>query len=115
MDDIFVFGKTKQAHDGALISLMKRIKEFGLHIKLKKSRFALNEVKYLGLMVNKHGFKPDSSRTEAIKNLAAPTNLTELRSFLGTFNFYSKFVKDVHKLRAPLDELLKKNVKWDWS
>lgn len=47
--------------------------------------------------------------------MTPPTNLTELRSFLGTVNYYNKFIKNVHNLRAPLDELLRKDIDWVWS
>lgn len=115
LDDIFIFGRTKKIHDKALIALMNRIQDFGLHIKLEKSKFALNEIKYLGSIVNKYGLKPDPTRVEAINRMPPPSNLTELRSFLGTINFYGKFIRDMHKLRAPLDQLLQKNVEWNWS
>lgn len=59
MDDIFIFGKTKKENDNALFALMNRTLEFGLHIKLEKSKFAFTEIKYLGSIVNKNGIKPD--------------------------------------------------------
>lgn len=115
MDDIFIFGKTKKYHDEGLFSLMNRIKEFGFHIKLEKSKFALTEITYLGSVVNKFGIKPDQKRVEAIFKMSEPENLTELRSFLGTINFYGKFIKNMHIFKAPLDELLKKDSQWQWS
>lgn len=30
-------------------------------------------------------------------------------------NYYGKFVPNIHDLRYPLDQLLWKDVKWDWS
>lgn len=94
---------------------MKRILDLGFHIKLENSRFGLNEIKYLGCVINKYGIKPDQERIEAINNMPEQVNLTELRSFLGTVHFYGKFIVGMHKLRAPLDELLHKNVTWNWT
>lgn len=115
MDDIFVFGKIKREHDDALFSLMKRIQEFGFHIKLEKSKFAFSEIKNLGSIVNKNGIKTNSNRIKAINDMIPPSNLTELRSFLGSINFYNKFIKNIFKLRAPLEELLHKNIEWKWT
>lgn len=115
MDDIFIYGKSNKAHDKALILLMNRITEFGFKIKLEKSKFGLDEITYLGCVINKNGIKPDPKKVEAIKEMTAPANITELRSFLGTINFYCKFISGIHKLRAPLDELLRKDVTWNWS
>lgn len=109
------FGKSKKEHDDALMALMNRILEFGLHIKLEKSKFALTEIKYLGSIVTKKGIQPDSNCIEAIHRMVPPTNLTELRSFLGTINFYGKFIRNVHRIRAPLDDLLKKDIQWTWT
>ncbi|XP_055714246.1 uncharacterized protein K02A2.6-like [Phlebotomus papatasi] len=47
--------------------------------------------------------------------MPAPTNVTELRSFLGAIQFWGKFVKNMSDLRTPLDNLLKKGVKWKWT
>lgn len=112
MDDIFIHAKSIREHDKFLVALMNRIKEYGLHIKLSKCKFVFKEIKYLGTIINSKGLKPDPKRIEAIGNLAEPTNLTELRSFLGTINFYGKFIRNMHNLRAPLDELLRKDVEY---
>ncbi|XP_062537789.1 uncharacterized protein K02A2.6-like [Armigeres subalbatus] len=52
---------------------------------------------------------------QAIDKIPAPTNVTELRSFLGAVNYYGRFVRNIHELRQPLDQLLKKDVKWQWN
>lgn len=44
-----------------------------------------------------------------------PTNVSELRSFLGAVNYYAKFIKEMHQLRRPLDQLLQKDSKWLWT
>lgn len=115
MDDIFVHGNSKEEHDRALLKLMTAIQEYGLHIKLSKCEFALTEINYLGCVINKHGIKPDPVRVEAITHMPEPTSLTELRSFLGVINFYNKFISGLHNLRAPLDNLLKKDSTWLWN
>ena len=42
-------------------------------------------------------------------------NVTELQSFLGLANFYQVFIKNMYELRAPLNDLLKKDKKWKWT
>lgn len=44
-----------------------------------------------------------------------PYNVTTLRSFLVAINYYSRFISNMHVLRRPLDNLLKKDSKWNWS
>ncbi|KAK6058373.1 hypothetical protein COOONC_04058 [Cooperia oncophora] len=47
--------------------------------------------------------------------MPAPTDVSQLRAFLGLINFYGNFVKDLHDLRAPLDALTKKDAVYKWT
>jgi transposase InsO family protein len=115
LDDIFVSGSTQQLHDTRLIQVLQRLNDFGFHIKMEKCKFALTEITYLGYVISRDSIKPDPNRIKSIIDMPQPTNISELRSFLGAVNFYAKFVKRMHTLRGPLDELLKKDVPWTWD
>lgn len=115
LDDIFVSGSTIQEHDSRLMQVFQRLNDFGFRIKVEKCKFALTEITYLGYVISKDFIKPDPDRIKSISHMPPPTNITELRSFLGAINFYAKFVKEMHKLRGPLDELLKKDTPWSWD
>lgn len=115
LDDIFVSGSTKQIHDSRLTQILQRLNDFGFKIKLAKCKFALTEITYLGYVISQDAIKPDPNRIRSIADMPPPTTVPELRSFLGAINFYAKFVKTMHKLRAPLDELLKKDIPWSWN
>lgn len=43
-----------------------------------------------------------------------PKNVAELQSILGLANYYGEFIENMHRLRVPLNELLKKENKWNW-
>ncbi|UYV83065.1 hypothetical protein LAZ67_22002076, partial [Cordylochernes scorpioides] len=62
---------------------------------------------------------PASSSTtrnlDTISAIKPPTNQKTLQSFLGAVNVYNKFIPDYARLRAPLNKLLKKDVKWNWD
>lgn len=47
--------------------------------------------------------------------MPASKNIAELRSYLGSLNYYGKFIKIIKELREPLDNLLKKNVEFVWD
>jgi len=44
-----------------------------------------------------------------------PKNVSELKSFLGSMQFYAKFLTDVSTIAEPLHQLTKKEVKWNWG
>lgn len=115
IDDIFVAGRNQQEHDKNLREVLHRIQDFGFKLKFEKCKFSVTEIKYLGFIINQHGLQPDARRVAAISNMPQPSNVPELRSFLGAVNFYGKFVSNMRRHRGPLDELLHKDVKWQWS
>ena len=47
--------------------------------------------------------------------MPAPINVAQLQSFLGLAQYYAIYIPKMHKLRAPLNKLLKKRQKWIWS
>ena len=51
---------------------------------------------------------------EAIAQAPNPTNVQELRSFLGMLSYYSKFLPNMSSVLAPLYQLLGKNARWVW-
>lgn len=75
--------------------------------------FFEEEVKYLGYNVNKNGIRAEKLR--AIKDMPSPTNVSELRSFLGMVNFYAKFVPNLSSVLHSLHELLRKGKRWEWK
>uniref|UniRef100_A0A914CIN6 RNA-directed DNA polymerase n=1 Tax=Acrobeloides nanus TaxID=290746 RepID=A0A914CIN6_9BILA len=115
MDDIIVTGKDLKEHKKNLLAVFARIAEYGFKIKLEKCTFFSNEIKYLGHIINKEGRRPDPAKTQAISKMPAPTNVKEVRSFLGLINYYGSYVHAMTDLRAPLDRLLHEDVKFEWD
>ena len=58
---------------------------------------------------------PDPAKTEAIKRMRPPTNITELRRLMGMINQLNKFSPHVAQLSQPLRQLLKSNTAWLWT
>ena len=115
LDDILVSGKTQAEHDQRLIEVLKRVREYGFHLRIEKCRFSLPQIKFLGHVIDKDGLHPDSEKTQAISRMPAPQNVAQLRSYLGAINYYGRFVGQMKELRAPLDRLLIKDAPWEWS
>ena len=57
----------------------------------------------------------DPSKTTAIRNYPAPTNITELQRFLGMVNQVAKFVRNLASRTEPLRALLRKENEWSWG
>ncbi len=50
-----------------------------------------------------------------VASYPSPTNVTELRAFLGLASYYRRFIKDFSKVANPMFELLKKDIKFKWT
>ena len=115
LDDIVISSKTKELHREHLNKVFAQIREFGFKVKEAKCYFCMNKIKYLGHIIDKDRRRPDPERATAIKDMPTPDNVTTLQSFLGLANYYQSFIKHLHDLCAPLNELLKKDKKWRWT
>ena len=115
LDDIIVVSHSQEDHRRHLHAVFDRINDYGFRVRLGKCSFYQPSIKYLGFIVDKDGRRPDPQKVSAIANMPAPNNITTLRSFLGLVNYYQSFVPNMRSIRYPLDNLLKKDVKWNWS
>lgn len=115
LDDILCYAKTQKEHDEVVRKVCARLQGFNFRIKIGKCDFNLPEVKYLGCIINGNGTSPDPDKISAITNMQAPTNISQLRSVLGSINYHSRYIKNLRQIRAPLDELTKKDTPWCWS
>jgi transposase InsO family protein len=115
IDDILIFSESFEMHLADLQLVFDRLKQSGFSVKLSKCSFAKKEVTFLGHVVGANGVRPDEGKIKAIEKFPTPSTLTEVRSFLGSVNYYHKFVPGLATVAAPLFHLQKKNVHFRWS
>lgn len=115
IDDIILTGRNDTEHLENLEATLKRLDEYGIKLKKDKCAFMVDEVEYFGFIVNKDGIRPSPKRLKAILDVAPPTCVKELQSWLGIINYYRKFVPNLSTVVEPLNRLLVKGAQWDWS
>ena len=114
LDDILVSGSRPEEHLSALNAVLTVLSKYGVRLRKEKCTFGVSQVTYLGHMINSEGLHPLSEKVEAIDSAPAPTNITELRSFLGMLQFYSSFLPNLSTMVTPLNALLRHGVPFKW-
>jgi hypothetical protein len=114
-DDILVFSSSYSEHVQHLRQVLGLLAKDQWVLKLKKCKFAQQEIHYLGHILSARGVQTDPDKIAAVKDWPAPLNARELRGFLGLAGFYRKFVRHFAILARPLTQLLKKNQLFVWT
>ena len=96
LDDILGTAPTMEEHIAVLDKVMSKLEKCGVRVKQSKCEFLKDSVEYLGYKIDGQGQHPTHSKVDAIVSAPAPTNVSELRSFLGLLNYYGKFVANLY-------------------
>ena len=115
IDDILVYSRSEEDYEQHLEAVLQRLREKQFYAKFKKCEFLLETISFLGHVVSKRGIKVDLGKVAAVQDWKIPTNVGEVRSFLGLASYYRKYVKGFSKIASPLTELTRKDVKFVWS
>ncbi|GJY61899.1 putative reverse transcriptase domain-containing protein [Tanacetum coccineum] len=115
IDDILIYSKSKEEHEVHLKLILELLEKEKLFGKFSKCEFWLQEVHFLGHVVNSKGIHVDPSKIKAVKNWKPPKTPTEIRSFLGLAGYYRRFNANFSKIAKPLTLLTQKNKMFDWG
>lgn len=108
IDDILITGETEEDHLKALEEVLHRLEKANLRAKRIKCKFMAPSVDYLGHRTDAEGLHPIKEKVSAITEAPEPKNVQELRSFLGLITYYSKFLRNMSTVLAPLYKLTRK-------
>ena len=114
-DDVMIHGNTDEEHDHNLIQVLNKCHEIGLKLNPDNCEFGNSEVTFYGNVVSDQGFKPDPRKVDAIVRMSAPTDKTELLSFLGMVNYLAPYIPKLSDCAAVLRQLNKKNTDFTWN
>ena len=115
MDDVLVMGKDKCDHERNLQQLLARLAQHNVCINQQKSEFYKTEIDFLGHIISGRGLSPNRVAINTIVSARYPKTKKELQSWLGSLQFYNKFLQNLADKVAPLYQLLKQNVPFIFS
>ena len=114
-DDFLVMGETMEELECNLRRVLVRCREKNLKLQLKKCKFFVQTLPWLGHVIGNGSLKPDPEKVEAIVKMPAPTDKNGLIRLLGMVTYLDKFCKDLAVLTRPLRDMLKQDAAWVWD
>ena len=101
INDILIFSKKPEDHHEWTTKVLKRLEEKDLFLKPEKCAFNAKEVEYLGFIVKPNEISMDPTKLAGIRHWIPPTNVKGVRSFLGSGNFYRRFIGNYAEIAKP--------------
>jgi hypothetical protein len=86
-----------------------------LKVNPKKSAFYSQEVEYLGFKIRPGRIEMNDKKVETVRSWPIPTNIKEVKGFLGFANFYRRFIKGFGRLITSFIEFTKKDKVFEWT
>jgi hypothetical protein len=94
IDDILVYSRSEEEHEGHLHLASQKLREHRLYSKLSKCEFWMKQVAFSGHIISKGGISVDPSKVQDVLSWNAPTSVSDLQSFLGLAGYYRRIFKD---------------------
>ena len=110
MDDVLIASYTEKEHLDHITQVFKRFHKFKMKLKLAKCEFGCSKIQFLGHIINHKGIRTLPAKTEEIlkkRHLEMPMKCVH--------SLDHRFIPAFSDLMHPIQKLLKKNVKFEWT
>ena len=107
--------KTWEDHLYKLDTVFTWLGEAGLKLNGNKSFFGRSEIEHLGFWITRAGIQPIPKKVNAIRDIATPKTVRDVRKFVGMVNYYRDMWIRRSYVLAPLTKLCGKGTKFSWG
>jgi transposase InsO family protein len=115
LDDILVFGNSLEELRARTSTVKERLRANNLILNIDKCHYEQNSVEFLGFKVDADGLHPTEEKIKLIDSFKVPTDLKELKSFLGCVTFLGSFIKDMATVVEPMRKLTRNGEIFRWE
>jgi len=99
-------------HERKLRVVSGRFRGHNLKLQPDKCQYLRKEGTFYKHKIPQYRTKPDVGKVNSFKNFPTPRTTKQLTSFLGLAGYFQRFIPQISKTAALLQEHLKKDVKY---
>ena len=115
MDDLLIPFKTQDEGLRYLEQTLEALSSAGFTVNIKKCTFFVKDIEYLGRHISEEGVRPSDGKVSALTNSPIPSNVREVRQFLGLASYFRRFIPEFASRTACITKLVKNSQKWEWG
>ena len=115
IDDILAYSRTLEGHLDHLQKVITHLCSANLRLKPSKCKFVQAQVEYLGHIITPSRLKTSPRLTSAVLEFPRPSNVHEVRRYLGMSSYYRRFICNFAKIAQSLHNLTCKGASFEWS
>ena len=112
LDEVIVFDADRSLHVAIMKEFFLRLRKHNLKLSPSKATIGATDANFLGHAISPAGVMPNAQTVEALMKMSVPKNLKQVRSLLGDYSEYRKFLRDMAKRIWPIISLVKQGVKF---
>ena len=106
IDDCNVFGKDTNEFIDRLTQIFLRFRKHHLFLKAKKCYFGYAELDFVGKVLSEKGLQMSQKKIRSVLDFPKPVLAKQLKSFLGTVNYFRDFIRNQSSIVHPLHQLI---------
>ena len=119
LDDLLTWSKGEDENSliTHLTQIFERARKFNITFNPEKCKLGLEEIEYLGHVINSEGLSYSKEKTNKVENFRLPETQKSLKSFIGLASYFRDHIKDFTILTQPIQDLItpyrpRQRIKW---
>jgi len=112
IDNVIVGIETEEEHDELVVEVIRRLEANDLYVKPEKYKWKVRKVGFLGVVIGLEGIKMEKEKVREVLEWLTSKYIKDIQKFLGSVNYYCRFIQGFVSIARPLHDIVKNDRKW---